>query len=291
MIQNLISIIIPTYNRAMTIKRAIDSVIVQDYSPIEILVVDDCSSDNTETLVKSYPKEKNIHYLYQSKRYGAQAARIRGIKEAQGEFLVFLDSDDILLPGSISKRVTLFKSKNITNALIYGDLLLNSQYIAFDHKAGYVYPELLKELSLCPYSVIMLTAKCFQNNNYLSEDFPACQDDDFVLGIAKDFPIYHLPEPIAEMYLSERSITRDQIAVYEGMKKLIKKYQTDIKKYHGYSCILFWNLRLLRKKIQIKIKTLENQKNSFLICKRKFYSILIRILHFILALYFKHLYF
>lgn len=89
------SIVIPTYNRAQFIRECIDSVLSQDFSDYEIIVVDDGSTDNTEKILSSYlPK---IRYLKQSNR-GAEEARNRGILSSKGRYIVFLDSDDILLP-------------------------------------------------------------------------------------------------------------------------------------------------------------------------------------------------
>lgn len=92
-----ISVIIPTFNRKKYLGEAIESVLEQNYQPIEIIIIDDGSTDNTETLIKKYPE---VHYVYQE-NIGQAAARNRGIALAKGEYLAFLDSDDLWLPGKL----------------------------------------------------------------------------------------------------------------------------------------------------------------------------------------------
>ena len=92
-----ISVIIPTFNRKKYLGEAIESILKQDYQPMEIIVIDDGSTDNTETLMKKYP---DVHYVYQENT-GQAAARNRGIALAKGEYLAFLDSDDIWLAGKL----------------------------------------------------------------------------------------------------------------------------------------------------------------------------------------------
>ncbi|GEM_PF-3158375 len=106
----LISVIIPTYNVQNTIERTLESVFNQEYKNIEILCVDDGSADNTVEILKKYiPK---IRILIQENK-GASAARNLGILEAKGEFIQFLDADDVILPNKIKHQVALLsKNKN-----------------------------------------------------------------------------------------------------------------------------------------------------------------------------------
>lgn len=103
--KELVSVIIPTYNRADFIIKTLDSVLKQSYRPIEILIVDDGSKDNTKEVVEKWARfhkrdDFNLRYFKQ-KRAGAPVARNTGIKEAKGRYLQFLDSDDLLMPQKI----------------------------------------------------------------------------------------------------------------------------------------------------------------------------------------------
>lgn len=99
----LVSAILPAYNSAATIERALRSVVAQTYPAIEIIVVDDASRDGTPDLVRRFPHPINLLEL--PRNLGPSAARNAGIRLAQGEFVAFLDSDDEWLPEKISKQV------------------------------------------------------------------------------------------------------------------------------------------------------------------------------------------
>jgi|GEM_PF-3091694 len=94
------SIIMPTYNRAYCIERAIKSVINQDFHDFELLVEDDASTDSTENIISAI-NDGRIHYNKFDKNSGAPAARNRGVKRSIGQYLMFLDSDDELTPGAL----------------------------------------------------------------------------------------------------------------------------------------------------------------------------------------------
>src|SRR5690554_2355488 len=106
---DLVSVIIPTYNRGGTIIRAIQSVISQTYSNLEIIVVDDCSSDNTEELVSSIDDARLV-YLKLNENVGGSSARNEGLQICRGEFITFLDSDDEFLPTKVEEQYKALKS-------------------------------------------------------------------------------------------------------------------------------------------------------------------------------------
>src|SRR4030042_5052103 len=99
-----VSIIIPTYNRAHLVMRAINSVLDQSFQDFEIIIVDDASRDNTEKMVSGI-RDKRIFYIRHEKNRGGSAARNTGIKQARGEYIAFLDSDDEWLPEKLEKQL------------------------------------------------------------------------------------------------------------------------------------------------------------------------------------------
>lgn len=112
----LVSVIIPAYNREKYIAEAIDSVLAQDYAPIELIVVDDGSTDSTAEIVQSYGDQ--LVYLCQENQ-GVAAARNSGIAYAHGEYLAFLDSDDIWVEGKLSWQMALLQQNPKLDA-VYG---------------------------------------------------------------------------------------------------------------------------------------------------------------------------
>ncbi len=107
MSQPLVSVILPTYNRAHTLGRAIRSVLEQTYANFELIVVDDGSTDNTEEVVKSFA-DPRIRFLRHEHNRGVSAARNSGIKVAQGEYIAFNDSDDEWLPQKLKRQMEIF---------------------------------------------------------------------------------------------------------------------------------------------------------------------------------------
>ena len=96
----MISVIIPLYNKSKLVRRAIDSVLRQDYQDFEVVVVDDGSTDDSARYVRSY-QDSRIHYIYKENG-GVSSARNFGFEKSQGEWIYFLDADDELLPGAFS---------------------------------------------------------------------------------------------------------------------------------------------------------------------------------------------
>ena len=116
----LITVVIPTYNRAQFISETIESVLDQTYPNIEIIVIDDGSTDNTEEVVARYvPRVKYV----KQKNAERGASRNHGLRLADGEFIVFLDSDDLLSPDKIKEDLAIFK-RTPSVGLVYTDVLI-----------------------------------------------------------------------------------------------------------------------------------------------------------------------
>lgn len=115
--QPLVSVIIPTYNREVLLSEALASVLLQTYSNVEIIVVDDGSSDDTGCVLAGY--DSHVVVIRQENR-GRSAARNAGVRVAQGEFVVFLDSDDLILPSKIQSQVD-YLLRNPAVDVVYGD--------------------------------------------------------------------------------------------------------------------------------------------------------------------------
>ena len=111
--------IIPSFNAAKYITEAVDSVLAQTHKPLEIIVVDDGSSDNTKEVLKPFIESRKIKYFYRENK-GPGAARNRGIKESNGDLIAFLDSDDVWLPEKLEKQLKLFQ--NPETVLVYSDM-------------------------------------------------------------------------------------------------------------------------------------------------------------------------
>lgn len=107
---DLVSIIMPSYNTAAYIKQSIESVLKQSYTNWELIIVDDCSPDNTDEVIKSI-NDVRVKYFKNDKNSGAAVSRNRALREAKGKWIAFLDSDDIWMPDKLEKQIS-FMEKN-----------------------------------------------------------------------------------------------------------------------------------------------------------------------------------
>lgn len=112
MVDGLVSVIMPSWNTAEYIGESIESVINQTYSNWELLIVDDCSTDNTDEIVAKYLGDRRIKYFHNNTNSGAALTRNYALREAQGEWIAFLDSDDIWAPEKLDKQLEFMKKYN-----------------------------------------------------------------------------------------------------------------------------------------------------------------------------------
>src|SRR5690348_1065740 len=114
----VVSVILPTYNRASLISRAIRSVLNQTFTDWELLIVDDGSTDATEQLIRSRSADSRIRYMKLPQNVGMCNARNHGIALARGEFIAFLDSDDEWLPTKLEKQLAVFRRDGPQTGLV-----------------------------------------------------------------------------------------------------------------------------------------------------------------------------
>lgn len=177
MIEGLVSIIMPSWNTGKFIAKSIDSIINQTYENWELLIVDDCSTDNTEEVVKPFLKDSRIKYMRNDENSGAALTRNKALRIAEGEWVAFLDSDDLWTLNKLEKQVKFMKDN--------GFVLTFSEYEKIDEedKPLNVYvsgPEIINKRKMYRYDYIghltmMYSAKHFgliqikdikKNNDY-----------------------------------------------------------------------------------------------------------------------------
>lgn len=107
--EELVTIITPSYNTASYIEETIRSVLHQSYRNWELIIVDDCSTDNTDEVVQQFLSDERVHYLKNESNSGAAVSRNRALQEAKGKWIAFLDSDDLWTPDKLEKQVRFMK--------------------------------------------------------------------------------------------------------------------------------------------------------------------------------------
>ena len=195
-----VSVIIPTYNRAKLIGRAINSVLVQTFKDFEIIVVDDASTDNTRQVVKRI-KDKRIILISHQENKGGSAARNTGIKTAIGEYIAFLDDDDEWIPTKLEKQIRFFERCKRNVGLIYSWAeIIDEGKDLFVKSKPKVRGEFLREIlnrSFLPSPTVIVKKTCFQSIGLFDENFTSCQDREMWTRIATQYQVEALPECLA----------------------------------------------------------------------------------------------
>lgn len=192
-----VSVVIPTFNRALWLRECLDSVVHQTLPPREIIVVDDGSDDETERVCRRVLSE--VIYLYQERR-GVSAARNRGINAARSDWIAFLDSDDLWLPKKLMLQIDYLGRNPEVKVLQTEEIWLkngrrvNPRRI---HKkpSGWVFEKMIP-LCLVSPSAVMIHRSVFDHVGLFDETLPACEDYDLWLRIALYYPIITLAEPL-----------------------------------------------------------------------------------------------
>ena len=192
-----ISVVIPTYNRALSLGQALGTVTMQTLAPREIIVVDDGSSDATAKMI--HERFPNVHYVYQ-RHAGVSAARNRGVRAANGAWIGFLDSDDAWVPAKLQRQADAWRS-DPGYRLIHCDetWLKNGHWLAQKSKhrklGGWIFERCLPLCAISP-SCALLQRSLFDEVGYFDESLPACEDYDLWLRITAHEPVLFVPEPL-----------------------------------------------------------------------------------------------
>lgn len=196
-----ISVVIPTYNRRHWLPETIQSVLQQTFSPHEVIVVDDGSTDGTgEWLQKAFPQ---VRYLWQQQS-GPSAARNQGARLATGNWLAFLDSDDRWLPAKLERQVAFLQEHPEFQAVHTNEIWIRNGRRVNPKKrhqkfGGWIYPQCLPLCIISPSS-ILLSRELWEWSGGFDESLPACEDYDLWLRIAAEHPIGYLDEPLIVKY-------------------------------------------------------------------------------------------
>lgn len=227
-----ISVIIPTYNRAHLINRAIESVLGQTYGKFELLVVDDCSDDDTEYVVSSID-DFRVRYIKCDKNCGAAAARNRGIKEAKYDWIAFLDSDDVWRENKLQKQVDAMDG---VSGLIYctfmrhpsdgsAETLMPSEDRTIDRRQGIMFGELLLG-NFIGMPTIMMHKSVINDAGFFDESLRCYEDYDFLLRASQYTRFLHVDEVLVDVYETEGSVGLNPERFFDAITKILAQYKS-----------------------------------------------------------------
>jgi len=230
--QPLVSVIMPVYNREELIQSSIKSVINQTYKKIELIIVDDCSTDGTPETVKSF-SDPRITLIEKNKNEGANTARNSGLAHSSGDYIAFIDSDVIWLPSKINKQVRKLQNSRECVGIVhcgsytnYGDCLIPSD----SKEKGYLFEEIIRGEVRIVTSRLLIKKSCFKNCGHWDEDLPSFNEFDLLLRLAQKYEFGVVEEPLLyELDHKQTSITRNLNSRMEGIEKIVDKWGTKMK--------------------------------------------------------------
>lgn len=197
----MVSVIIPTYNRAWSIERSISSVLNQSFSDLELIIVDDGSTDNTQDVISKF-KDGRIKYFF-IKNSGVSTARNFGIKKSKFNLIAFLDSDDEWLPNKLEEQINLYRKQSYVLCHTDEIWIRNGKRVnpMNKHKkeGGDVFE---KSLSLCcisPSSVV-IEKKILEEFSGFDESLKICEDYDLWLRICSKYKVQYVDKKLLIKY-------------------------------------------------------------------------------------------
>ncbi|MDQ8184956.1 glycosyltransferase [Pelagicoccus sp. SDUM812002] len=225
-----VSVIIPTYNRAQLVVRAIESVRSQSLTDIEILVIDDASTDQTEAAVAGI-EDSRIRYFRQQSNQDVSAARNRGLREARGRYIAFLDSDDEWLPGKLEAQIDRFETLPESVGLVYTGSVQRyddgtERVFTPEHKGKVLAQILRTNITDTGSASVVIRRNVIRVVGFFDETIPAMEDYDYWIRVARFYEFDFVPQVLARYHESHSIDRRSRIPHKdkEAREQLFAKY-------------------------------------------------------------------
>lgn len=222
----LISIIVPAYNAESHIKEAIESVLNQTYENLEIIVVDDGSSDKTSEIIKSI-QDPRVVYFYQGNQ-GQSAARNTGIKATKGKYVAFLDSDDLFLPEKLEEQIGFLESHpdcEVCYCKIYHFYNKETEklfYNPIESHSGFIFDKLLERNFINPLSVV-LRKEILTKYGGFKNDWRRCDEQYLWLKLAfHQVKFCYLDKVLAYYRIHQKSLSGQAQYLKETAEKTLE---------------------------------------------------------------------
>ncbi len=226
MAEPLFSVVIPTYNRAALVKRALESLVSQTYKNFEVIVCDDGSTDGTRDVVDSFKSKLNIRYIWEENWGGPARPRNNGVRAAQSDWICFLDSDDYCYPEKLEN----FRKYVNDYDVVYHDLV----GVDVSEKSGEVRHPVFDNLLLADGNISLIpSSSCVRKSiiekvGGIDETVPAgVEDYDLWLKIANVTDKFkHIPMRLGVYYLEDSNIHYNVFKMYKGIMQVYRKYES-----------------------------------------------------------------
>lgn len=223
----VVSVVTPTYNRAGFLPQAIESVLQQTFGDFELIVVDDGSTDDTPHLMDRYLRDTRVRYFKQSNQ-GQSVARNRGIEEARGEYICFLDSDNAWREKKLEQSLEVFRH-NPEFHVVYGDYMVidaEGNELGVNQMRRYtgrVTAHLLKD-NFVSMNTTMTRSLCFQQMGGFDEKDRLTEDYGLWLRFSTRYRFYYLDQILGYYRVMDGQISSDKARRLEANERLLKSF-------------------------------------------------------------------
>ncbi len=245
-----VSVIVPTYNRAHLLGRALQSILNQTYKDFEVIVADDGSTDKTDEVIRSF-SALDIRYIRHEKNKGEAAARNTGVLAAKGEFIAFLDSDDEWLPEKLEKQMAVFQYHSPRVGIVYSNMCeIERNGKRRIWKSPTFMPEdgrfYRRALNYQVYGIgigsSIVRKACFEKVGIFDERLSYYVDFDFFIRLSKEFCFYHIKEPLMNYYVTDDSFRWVTSAHIGSREVILENYLDDIKRNQKTLSLHYWKM-------------------------------------------------
>jgi Glycosyltransferases involved in cell wall biogenesis len=250
---DLISIIVPVYNVENFIEETMDSVLAQTYADWELLLVEDCSNDNTVTLIRQYMErtgDSRIRLLRQPANMGAARARNRGLREAEGRYVSYLDADDLWVPQKLERELAFMKEKDA--AFAFTGYEFADERGRGTGKVVHV-PEMLTYKQALSNTTIFTTTVMFDTKKIPKEqlEMPVMKSEDTALWfkvLRSGIVAYGLDENLVKYRRAGRTLSSNKLEAIRRIWNLYRRAEgMNVISSAGHFCL--WALRAVKRRI------------------------------------------
>lgn len=279
----MISVVIPTHNRSGLLKRAVESALNQTYKEVEVIVVSDGSTDDTEEVVAAYQKNNsNVKFISVFPGKGANNARNEGIEAAEGDYVAFLDDDDEWISTKLESQLAVFKSDNSIGMVYTGINVIYVKekltYYSLSRKGGDLSKDILLKNVVGATPSVMIKKDILNESGYFDINMPAKQDYDLWIRVCQLTNVGFVDEPLVNYYnySGEKQISLSTEKHERAIEIIDQKYKSlfdtltpeeiKLQRSNYYISIANIALRNNNKKLGFKyafkaLKTKKNVKN------------------------------
>lgn len=239
----LISVIIPTYNREKLIERAVRSVLNQSYSKLEVIVVDDGSTDQTETIVKGIPDER-VHFYKLSQNGGAGHARNEGVKLSNGEIIAFHDSDDEWRPEKLQRQMDYWQ-EHPEFSMVYCAYLCHladgrTKRIPAEQREeleGDLFAPLLKRNIIGAPTILAIKKKFLECGGF-DISYQSLEDWEFLLRFARENKIGYVNEILIDVHMGNDGVSSNVGEYFNSRCRMIAMYKNNLTERNCYTQVI-----------------------------------------------------